>query len=129
MSINTGLLALCAARYGQMDDALDIIARLTRAFGYRTPGAVSEALPDAWCFLQLWSNVGLVAPVVECFLGIQPHAAQRRLAIRPHLPSAWSWAEVKHLRVGDACFDIRAERAGESYHVEVTSDSKGWEII
>jgi len=129
MSINTGLLALCAARYGHMDDALGIIARLARAFGYRTPGAVSEALPDAWCFLQLWSNVGLVAPVVECFLGIQPHAAQRRLAIRPCLPSAWSWAEVRRLRVGDVRFDIRMERAGAGYQVAASCDGEGWEIV
>ena len=129
MSINTGLLALCAARYGHMDDALGIIARLARAFGYRTPGAVSEALPDAWCFLQLWSNVGLVAPVVECFLGIQPHAAQRRLAIHPCLPSAWSWAEVRRLRVGDVRFDIRVERAGAGYQVAASCDGEGWEIV
>ncbi|MCL6510802.1 MAG: hypothetical protein K6U78_08945 [Anaerolineae bacterium] len=128
MSINTGLLALCAARYGHVDDALSIIAKLNRAFGYRTPGAVSEALPNAWCFLQLWSNVGLVAPVVECFLGIQPRAAERTLAIRPHLPSAWSWAEVKRLRVGDAHLDIRVERAGADYRIDV-SDSGGWRIV
>jgi glycogen debranching enzyme len=128
MSINTGLLALSAARYGLVDDALSIIAKLVRAFGYRTPGAVSEALPDAWCFLQLWSNVGLVAPVVECFLGIQPRAAERTLVVRPRLPSAWAWAEVKRLRVGDAYFDIRVERAGTSYRV-TTSGGEGWRVV
>jgi glycogen debranching enzyme len=128
MSINTGLLALSAARYGYADQALDIIAKLVRAFGYRTPGAVSEALPDAWCFLQLWSNVGLVAPVVECFLGIQPRAAERILIIRPRLPSAWTWAEVKRLRVGEAHFDIRVERDAVGYRVNVAGND-GWRIV
>jgi len=128
MSINTGLLALSAARYGHADEALSVIAKLVRAFGYRTPGAVSEALPDAWCFLQLWSNVGLVAPVVECFLGIQPRAAEHTLFIRPRLPAAWSWAEVKRLRVGEACFDIRVERDAMGYRVNVAGDD-GWRVV
>jgi glycogen debranching enzyme len=128
MSINTGLLALSAARYGHADEALSVIAKLVRAFGYRTPGAVSEAPPDAWCFLQLWSNVGLVAPVVECFLGIQPRAAEHTLFIRPRLPAAWSWAEVKRLRVGEACFDIRVERDAMGYRVNVAGDD-GWRVV
>ncbi len=127
MSINTGLLALAAARYGYADGALAIVDKLVRALGYRTPGAVSEALPGDWCFLQLWSNLGLVSPVVECFLGIGPRAAQRRLTIKPNLPSAWNWAEVKRLRVGDAHFDVRVERVGEGYRVDVRGD-EGWMI-
>lgn len=128
MSINTGLLALAAARYGYADEALAIVSKLTRAFSYRTPGAVSEALPDAWCFLQLWSNLGLVSPVIECFLGIQPRAAERVITIKPNLPSAWDWAEIKRLRVGDASFDIRIERADAGYRVEVAG-GEGWRII
>ncbi|BCX04773.1 MAG: hypothetical protein KatS3mg053_2711 [Candidatus Roseilinea sp.] len=127
MSINTGLLALAAARYGFADQALVIVNKLTRAFSYRTPGAVSEALPGDWCFLQLWSNLGLVSPAIECFLGIQPCAAQRTITITPNLPATWDWAEVKRLRVGDAHFDIRVERAGSGYHVQVAGDD-GWQI-
>ncbi len=127
MSITTGLLALAAARYGYADEALAIVNKLTRAFSYRTPGAVSEALPADWCFLQLWSNVGLVSPAIECFLGIQPRAADRAITIVPNLPSAWDWAEVKRLRVGNAHFDIRIERAGAGYRAQVAGDD-GWQV-
>lgn len=119
MSINTGLLALCAARYGRVDDALAIVNKLVNAFGYRTPGAVCEALPDKWCFIQLWSNLGLVSPAVECFLGVQPRAHERVLRIQPNLPSAWDCLEVKRLRAGDASFDIRVTRNGDGYDVHV----------
>ena len=127
MSINTGLLALCAARYGHADDALAIVQKMTRAFSYRTPGAVCEALPGDWCFLQLWSNLGLVSPAVECFLGIQPRAHERTITIKPNLPTSWPWAEVKQLRVGDAQFDIRIERDGDGYRVDVHGGD-GWRI-
>lgn len=127
MSINTGLLALAAARYGYADDALAILHKLVRAFSYRTPGAVCEALPDQWCFLQLWSNVGLVSPVIEHFLGIAPRAAEHTITIAPNLPTAWDWAEVGRLRVGDAHFDIRVERDGAGYRVDVQG-GEGWTI-
>ncbi len=128
MSINTGLLALSAARYGHVDDALTIVNKMTRAFGYRTPGAVCEALPGDWCFLQLWSNLGLVSPVLECFLGIEPRAHERTITIKPNLPSAWAWAVVRQLRVGDAHFNIRVERDGAGYTVDVVG-ADGWKLI
>jgi glycogen debranching enzyme len=52
-------------------------------FNVRTPGAISEALPDQWCFVQLWSALGILSPVVECFLGIQPNAVKRTLRVVP----------------------------------------------
>jgi len=85
-------------------------------------------LPGDWCFLQLWSNVGLVSPVMECFLGIEPRAHERTITIKPNLPSAWNWAEVKHLRVGDAHFDIRVERDGAGYKIDVHG-GEGWKIV
>jgi glycogen debranching enzyme len=127
MSINTGMLALCAARYGRMDDALNLVSKLASAFGYRTPGAVCEALPDQWCFIQLWSNLGLVSPAVECFLGVQPRAHERRLRITPNLPAAWDRIEAKRLRVGEATFDICVTRYGAGYNVDV-SQTSGWVV-
>ena len=127
MSVNTGLLALAAARYGHVDEALGIVNKLVKAFGYRTPGAVCEAVPGDWCFLQLWSNVGLVSPAVECFIGIEPRASERTLRIRPNLPAGWDWAEVRQLRVGDASIDVRVARDGERYRVDVRG-AEDWNV-
>jgi len=128
MSINTGLLALSAARYGHVDAALDLIGKLTKAFSYRTPGSVAEALPDKWCFLQLWSNVGLVSPIVECFLGIEPRAGEKKLRVMPNLPTAWNQVEVRRLRIGDVAFDIRASREDKAYSIGIIAGASGWTI-
>jgi glycogen debranching enzyme len=127
MSINTGLLALTAARYGNTGMALRMMQPLINAFSYRTPGAISEALPDQWCFMQLWSNVGVMSPVVECMLGIEPRAAERRLRVTPNLPAGWNWVEVHGLRAGEAIFDIHVERNREGYAISV-SGATGWTV-
>ena len=86
MSISTGMMALAEARYGQLEQALALIKRLTESRNLRMPGAISEALPDLWCFLQLWSAVGVIAPVVEVLLGLEPRAGERLLRVIPNLP-------------------------------------------
>jgi glycogen debranching enzyme len=118
MSINTGLLALSMARAGAgwVDAALRLVRKQAEALSYRTPGAISEALPDQWCFVQLWSNLGVWSPVVECFLGIRPDAGRRKLRIAPRLPATWTHAKVQQLRVGEARIDVgvtRVENADE----------------
>ena len=127
MSINTGLLALSAVRNGQADTALALVNNLVRAFGYRTPGAVCEALPDQWCFLQTWSNLGLVSPVIEGFLGISPDAPARMLRLRPKLPSGWNRVAAHDLRVGQERISIVVERLDDTLRVTV-SGAPGYTI-
>ncbi|MFN2110918.1 MAG: hypothetical protein ACK2UI_14785, partial [Anaerolineae bacterium] len=121
MSINTGLLALALTRYGDVDTALRFVQQQAAALPLHMLGAISEALPDRWCFLQLWSALGVIAPVVEGFLGIAPRATERRLAVIPNLPAGWDRVTLERLRVGEAQFDIAVERSATHYRVEVTS--------
>ena len=124
MSINTGLLTLALARYGDTDTALDFVRRQAAALPLHMPGAISEALPDRWCFLQLWSALGVISPVIEGFLGIAPRAAERRLAVIPNLPAGWDHVTLEGVRVGEAQFDIAVERAATHYTVSVTGDGE-----
>jgi len=122
MSINTGLLALALTRYGRIDDALRLTQQMAAALNRRTPGAISEALPDQWCFLQLWSNLGIISPLVEGVLGIEPQAGEQRLQVIPHLPNGWDTATLERFRVGDACFTVTVSRSTNQYCLTVTQN-------
>lgn len=119
MSINTGLLALALLRYGRIDDALRLVTQMAGALTLRMPGAISEALPGEWCFLQLWSALGIITPLVEGVLGIAPRAAERQLRVIPHLPSGWREARLQQLRVGDERFDIAVTQWDKNYQLTV----------
>lgn len=56
----------------------------------------------------------IVEEFVFGMLGYQPDAEKGRLQLRPKFPSAWSFAHVENIRVGDALVSLRFERA-ESY--------------
>ncbi|MGC9395868.1 MAG: hypothetical protein ACP5J4_13565 [Anaerolineae bacterium] len=128
MSINTGLLALALTRYGDMDTALRFVQQQAATLPLHMPGAISEALPDRWCFLQLWSALGAISPVVEGFLGIAPRAAERRLAVIPNLPAGWDRVTLERVRVGEAQFDIAVERSATHCTVNVTGDAAEFQL-
>lgn len=129
MSINTGLLALALVRYGDVDAALRLTQQQAAALSLHMPGAISEALPDQWCFLQLWSALGVIAPVVEGFLGLAPRAAERRLAVIPNLPGGWDRVTLADVRVGEARFTIAVERSATQYTVNVQGNAPGFRLM
>lgn len=124
MSINSGLLALALVRYGRLADALNLVQAQVAALTMRTPGAVSEALPDQWCFVQLWSALGIISPIVEGVLGIAPQAGARRLQVIPQLPADWPTVTLERLQIGDSAFTIRASQSPTAYQITV-SQHKG----
>ena len=120
MSLNAGVHARAAARYGRGLAARDVMGHLAESACARMPGAISEALPDQWCFLQLWSALGVISPIVESFLGVAPHAAERRLRVVPNLPPGWDRLTLRRLRVGADYAGIAVATAPDQIHVHVT---------
>lgn len=124
MSINSGLLALALVRYGRSAEALKLMQAQVAALTMRMPGAISEALPDQWCFLQLWSALGVISPIVEGVLGIEPQAGDRRLQVIPHLPSDWPTVTLERFQVGESTFTVRVRQSPTVYQLTVIH-SKG----
>ena len=88
---------------------------MTKTMGHIMPGAAPEYVhksgdPDRYpldsCFLQLWSAATYVQALVQGLLGIEPDAANHKVALTPTLPKGWQRAEVNNLRVGDTRFDV-----------------------
>lgn len=121
MSINTGLLALAETTYGRMAQGLDIVSRVAATLPLAMPGAVSEALPNQWCFMQLWSAVAVLSPVVDGFFGVRPRAADGLVRVVPHLPPGWSEAALDQVRVGDTVVDVAVRREANRTVVHVTA--------
>ncbi len=121
MSINTAILAGAQALYGRADQARDTLQAIARTLPLHMPGAISEALPDQWCFLQLWSALGPIATVVEGFFGLRPCAAEKRLRVAPHFPAAWDHAALHDLRVGPSAVTVDVQRTAQAYTLELTA--------
>ena len=70
----------------------------------------------------------MISPIVEGILGIAPRAAERRLTVIPNLPTGWEHAALKHIRVGDARFDVTVEKSASHYAVAVAGNNTDYQI-
>ena len=73
-------------------------------------GAASIDIPEAECAAS-----SLVDAVVRGLLGVEPDAARGRVVLRPRLPEAWTWCDVRRLTVGDASIDLEYVREGDRH--------------
>ncbi len=134
MTLPTAALAVGEARYGRPNQALRTMRHMAAAFGAHMPGTLSEYAPDGddggdgGCFLQLWSNYGIIWPVVHYFFGLRPDVAARRLVCAPQLPAAWPSARLSALPLGDTQADIELVAVPNGLRVRLELDASDWEI-
>ena len=129
MTISTGVEAVAEARYGRTDDALWYMDRIAQTFGIRSPGTISEMMPDYGNFVIAWTSYGIVVPLVEHFFGIRPDAPKKTVILDPHPPTGWEDMAIRDLPVGTTRISFsRAHTArGITYDIEATDD--GWRFI
>jgi hypothetical protein len=135
MTLPTGALAVGEARYGRVDQALRTLQRLAAAFGADMPGTLSEYAPVAGsagaengCFLQLWSNYGIIWPIVHYFFGLRPNVAARHLVCVPQLPDAWPSARLHAIPLGDTQTGVELRAAPEGLSVRLEIGDANWEV-
>lgn len=129
MTISTGVQAVAEASYGRMDDALWYMDRIVQTFGRRSPGTISEMMPDYGCVVIAWTSYGIVVPLVEHFFGIHPDAPHRTVLLEPHPPTGWDDMAIEELPVGTTriSFSRRQTAEGISYDIEAKDD--GWSFV
>ena len=59
---------------------------------------------------QNWSASLFLKGTVKDLMGLDPHADRHEVTIAPQLPSAWEFAELSSVVIGDHRLDVRAER-------------------
>lgn len=76
------------------------------------------------CSPQAWASAAPLL-LVRAFLGLDPHAPNRRLTVSPHLPAPWGRIALTDLRLGEATVHVEAE--GQA--VKVRGAPEDWEVV
>jgi glycogen debranching enzyme len=132
MTISTGVQAVAEARYDRMDESLRFVKLIASTFNKRLPGSISEMSPDYGCFVQAWTNYGIVWPLMTYMLGIQPRAYWKELTIRPRLPQAWNHASVEKVQLGfnnaANVLKLGIKRSDTEDVYQISLVTKGWTV-
>lgn len=129
MTISTATLINGNLAYGNADEALDLIHRVTSTFNMYLPGSMSEMSPDYGCFVQAWTAYATISPMITGFLGLQPDAGKKALHVEPCLPSSWEFIKLDNVRIGPDSFGFELRRtADDRYSLTVRSGVDDWTI-
>lgn len=127
MTLPTGVQIVAENNYGNPDQALNYLKRMTRSFSYALPGSMYEVSPDYGMMTQAWNVYGFAIPIVEQFFGIQPDAANKKVVIQPQMPSSWNEGALENVKVGDNEISVYYHKSGNNTELKV-KQSKNWTL-
>jgi hypothetical protein len=129
MTISTGVAAVAEANYGRTDQALWYMDKIVQTFGRKSPGMISEMMPDYGCFTIAWTSYGIVLPLIQHVFGIQPDAMTKTVVFDPHVPTGWEDMRIDDLPIGTntVAFSRAHTRRGIEYGFE--SRNSGWHFV
>jgi hypothetical protein len=138
-TLNTGVMAVGLGNYGllgpgQQQRYTDDLAALQLGAVAEQPGSMPEIGPspdfaanvsqpfnERSSLDQAWGTYGVLWPVVNQQLGVDPQLGNGLLEVLPDVPSGQSSVSGTSIRVGQGAVDVAATRHGSSYTTTVTA--------
>lgn len=128
MTLPTGVQVVAENNYGRPDKALNYLERMTRTFNYALPGSIYEVSPDYGMMTQAWNIYSYAVPIVQQFFGIQPDAANKKVTIKPQMPSKWDKASLENVVIADTDVSVFYETVDGLKTISVSNANPEWEI-
>lgn len=129
MTISTGVQAVSEANYGRSDQALWYMDRIVQTFNRRSPGTISEMMPDYGCFTIAWTSYGIVIPLIQHIFGIRPDAPQKTVVFAPHMPTGWEDVSIDDLPVGTNTVSFSRRRTARGVEYDIASEDDDWSFV
>ena len=129
MTIATGVQAVAEGKYGRTEQAMWYVDRIAQTFNRVVPGSISEMMPDYGCFTIAWTSYGIVLPLIEHVVGIQPDAANKAIVFEPHLPAGWEEFSIEDLPVGDTLVSFSRSRTEAGVIYDIKARDGGWSFV
>lgn len=128
MTLPTGVQVVAENNYGRPDKALNYLERMTRTFNYALPGSIYEVSPDYGMMTQAWNIYSYAVPIIQQFFGIHPDAANKKVTIKPQMPSKWDKASLENVVIADNNISVNYETPEGLKNIKVLNANSDWEI-
>jgi glycogen debranching enzyme len=129
MTISSGVQAVSEANYGRTDQALWYVDKIVQTFNRKSPGSISEMMPDYGCFTIAWTSYGIVLPLIQHVFGIQPDALNKIVVVDPHLPAGWEDMSIENLPVGTNVFSFSRAKTSRGIEYGFEARDTGWNSV
>lgn len=128
MTVGTSSLAIAESKYRGSDYAMTYIGQILNNFSFATPGSSYEVCPDYGMFVQAWNVSGINIPLIHYMFGVTPMAHLKKITLKPDMPSAWEYATLERLLIGDTdlSIDFKKSNGRSTYVIDLTQ--AGWSV-
>ena len=129
MTLPTGVQAVAENNYGQPDQALEYLKKMTASFSYALPGSMYEVSPDYGMMTQAWNIYSFAVPIINQFFGIKPDAGNQTVTVQFQMPSEWDKASLENVRVGDNLLDLYYHRTSTATSIKILQERSEWKLL
>jgi glycogen debranching enzyme len=119
MTLPTGVQVVAENNYGNPDQALNYLKRMSRTFSYALPGSMYEVSPDYGMIAQAWNIYSFAVPIVQQNFGIKPQAQNRKIRIEPIMPTEWNDASLENVKVANNSVSVKYKKESDIITLEV----------
>jgi glycogen debranching enzyme len=127
MTLPTGVQVVAENNYGNPNQALNYLKRMTRTFSYALPGSMYEVSPDYGMIAQAWNIYSFAVPIVQQYFGVLPQAQNQKIVIAPQMPDEWNEASLENIKVAENTISINYKKNTGTISLEV-DQTLDWEI-
>src|SRR6266516_3865452 len=129
MTISTGVQAVSEGNYGRTDEALWYVDKIVQTFNRKSPGSITEMMPDYGCFAIAWTSYGIVLPLIQHVVGIQPDAINKTVVFDPHVPTGWEDMSIENLAIGTNIVSFSRAQTGRGIEYGFEAKENGWNFV
>jgi hypothetical protein len=124
----TSGLAIAECKYRGADYAMNYIGKILNNYSFAAPGTTYEVSPDYGMFVQAWNVAGINIPLIQYFFGVDPMAYKKEITIKPDMPTAWSYAKLERLLIGENELSIDFKKVENKRIYNIDNSQEGWTI-
>jgi len=129
MTISTGVQAVSEGNYGRTDEALWYVDKIVQTFNRKSPGSITEMMPDYGCFTIAWTSYGIELPLIQHVFGIQPDAINKTVVFDPHVPTGWEDMSIENLAIGTNIVAFSRAKTGRGIEYAIEAKESGWTFV
>lgn len=129
MTLPTAVSVIGENNYGNTDESLAYLNKMTKTFSYALPGSMYEISPDYGMCVQAWNLYGYAVPIIKQFFGLKPNAAHKTVSIQPAMPTTWENAKIEKVKVGNNELNFNYEKIKDELHLTISQNQADWKVI
>jgi len=107
-------------------NVLNYLKQITSSFNYALPSSIYELKSKYGTATQASNNFSFAHPILHQFFGIKSNTVEKKIVIKPQIPSDWGEASLENVAIGDNIISIYFSQNKKSITIRTLQTNWDW---